>query len=238
VNRVLAQETSSPEIASKRLAVLEQAIAVFAEEGFRRADVQVIADRAAVGKGTVYRYFGNKEDLFWAAIFAVMERLEQHLFAAVDAASTPREKLRASGLAYASFFQSNPQYLEVIVQDRAEFRGKAPESHIEYHEKLIERFSQILADGIARGEFRAVDVRRTIRSLGSIFYGSMVFHCYSRDQRSLVESTADTLDIFLRGLDPASVQVKIEAVAANHGMSGECHTEQSLSQAREASGHA
>ena len=45
----------------KRLAILEQAIHTFAEQGFRDADVQLIADRAGVGKGTVYRYFGNKK---------------------------------------------------------------------------------------------------------------------------------------------------------------------------------
>ena len=36
-----------------------------------------VTDRAGVGKGTVYRYFGNKEDLFWATY-----ELEHQLYGA------------------------------------------------------------------------------------------------------------------------------------------------------------
>ena len=62
---------SCSEDPGKRQAILEQAIRTFAELGFRGADVQVIADRAGVGKGTVYRYFHSKEDLFWATTYEV-----------------------------------------------------------------------------------------------------------------------------------------------------------------------
>jgi len=41
--------------------ILEAATAVFAELGYRRTRVQDIADRAHVGKGTVYRIFPRKK---------------------------------------------------------------------------------------------------------------------------------------------------------------------------------
>ena len=64
--------------------------------GFRGTDVQVIADRAGVGKGTVYRYFRNKEDLFWAATYEVLMRLERHLEAAMEGVEGAAAKLRAA----------------------------------------------------------------------------------------------------------------------------------------------
>ena len=70
----------------KRQAILDQAIHTFAEVGFGRADVQVIADRAGVGKGTVYRYFKSKEDLFWATTYDVLLRLERCLDEAAESA--------------------------------------------------------------------------------------------------------------------------------------------------------
>lgn len=225
LTRASSKETHPPEIARKRLAVLEQAIGLFAEEGFRRADVQVVADRAGVGKGTVYRYFGNKADLFWAAIYAVMERLEAHLRVAVDAAADPEGKLRAAGLAYAEFFEDNPRYLEIFVQDRAEFRGKAPELHLEYHQNLVEHFSQIVADGVAMGQFCPLDPRATIRSLSSMLYGAVVFHCYVRDQRGLVAHTANCLEIFLRGIALAADQRPGGGAEANPGYPEACRAE-------------
>lgn len=92
----------------------------------RNADVQVIADRAGVGKGTVYRRFGNKEDPLWAATYDVVQRLERDLFAAIDPIESPLEKLRAAGVAYAGFFEANPDYLEVFLAGRAEFHGSVP----------------------------------------------------------------------------------------------------------------
>jgi len=46
--------------------ITEAAAAVFAERGFRSARVADIAERAGIGKGTVYEYFRSKEDLFLA----------------------------------------------------------------------------------------------------------------------------------------------------------------------------
>ena len=38
---------------------------VFAEQGYQSATIDAIADRAGIGKGTVYEYFRNKQELFF-----------------------------------------------------------------------------------------------------------------------------------------------------------------------------
>ncbi len=184
----------------KEGAILQQAIRTFAEVGFRGTDVQVIADRAGVGKGTVYRYFGNKQDLFWAATFDVMSQLERHLFAAMEGIEGARAKLHAAAVAYAGFFQANPECLEVFVQDRAEFRGAAPESHREYHEKLIAKFGEIFQQGIESGQFRPADARRTMLALGSVLYGIVVLGCHLARDVSVTEIAEFAVETFLSGL--------------------------------------
>jgi AcrR family transcriptional regulator len=47
----------------KRAAILEAALALFAERGFHGTAVPLIAERAKVGAGTLYRYFASKEAL-------------------------------------------------------------------------------------------------------------------------------------------------------------------------------
>ena len=138
---------TSSEDPDKRHAIVEQAIRTFAELGFRGTDVQVIADRAGVGKGTVYRYFGSKEDLFWATTFEVMLRLDQHVFSAMEGIDGACAQLRAAAIAYARFFEENPQYLEVFIQERAEFRGVGPQSHRDHHDAMIAKIGGILGAG-------------------------------------------------------------------------------------------
>lgn len=184
---------------AKHQAILEQAIATFAELGFRGTDVQVIADRASVGKGTVYRYFRNKEDLFWAATYDVMMRLERHLEAAMQGAEGAAAKLWASSMAYAEFFETHPVYLEMFVQERAEFRGRGPESHLEFHEQMIRKFGGILQQGIDAGELRPVDPRATTLALGCLLHGTVVLGSHLRPA-SVMEIARQAVELFLMGL--------------------------------------
>ncbi len=185
---------------AKRRAILDQAIEVFADEGFHQTDVQVIADRAGVGKGTVYRYFGNKEDLFWATTSYVFDRMRRHMHQAMEGVDGTLAKVEAACLAYAGFFEIHPKLLEVFVQERAMFRGTCPEAHRREHERMIEQFTRLLEEGIAAGEIRAIDPRETVAILGDAVHGAVVNKCYLPDGPDLVERTRRMIDIFFQGI--------------------------------------
>lgn len=52
----------------KRFNILQSAIQLFIEQGFDNTSMDQIAQKAEVSKQTVYSHFGNKEELFSAAI--------------------------------------------------------------------------------------------------------------------------------------------------------------------------
>jgi AcrR family transcriptional regulator len=189
----------SPEDPGKRQAILEQSLRAFAELGFRGADVQVIADRAGVGKGTVYRYFGSKEELFWATTYEVILRLDRFIFAEVERVEGGLAKLRALAAAHAEFFEANPQYLEVFVQERAEFRGPVPASHRQHHEKMIEKIGEIIQHGIDAGELRPVDTRQTTLAMACLLYGTAVLGC-RLEPMGVPRMAEYAVEVFLDGL--------------------------------------
>src|SRR5580765_6447819 len=47
--------------------ILDVAAVLFAKRGYQNTDVQVIADTLCVGKGSIYRRYSTKRDLFLAA---------------------------------------------------------------------------------------------------------------------------------------------------------------------------
>ena len=60
--------------------ILRAAAQVFAQQGYQAATIDAIAERAGIGKGTVYEYFRNKQELFFAIFdeyIASIERLAQ-----------------------------------------------------------------------------------------------------------------------------------------------------------------
>jgi AcrR family transcriptional regulator len=83
----------------KRERLLAAAAAVFAERDFHRVQVSDVAERAGVGKGTVYLYFPTKDHLHRAALEASLDGIRTEVQTAVDAAAPAEETLRRIVLA-------------------------------------------------------------------------------------------------------------------------------------------
>ena len=144
----------------RRQALAAAAAEVFAEKGFAGARIIDVAERAGVGKGTVYEYFRSKEELF----FAVFERMsrEEHarLGAEMDRDAPAAERL-------ASLVRS--MVADAVAQ--ADLYGLTFElwsgcSHETYGERLRAAFADLYRDfrghlaalvreGQAAGELRA-----------------------------------------------------------------------------------
>jgi AcrR family transcriptional regulator len=80
------------EDAPRRQAILDAALELFAERGFHGTQVPLIAARAAVGAGTVYRYFPSKEALVNILYQSWKERLAEGLQGGLPARQRPRER--------------------------------------------------------------------------------------------------------------------------------------------------
>lgn len=204
----MSRSTTSPSCtrrdAVKHKAILDQAISIFAADGFARSDVQTIADAAGVGKGTVYRYFGNKLDLFYACTLEIGKRIDERVSAAIDKVDAPLDKVRTAFMVYANFFETSPEYLELWVQDRAEFRGVKPESHYQYHNKKIDAFTAILQQAVDCGEIWPVDARKTVIALANLLLGNLVYTCChdfpEGSKKTAASMTEYAVNVFLRGL--------------------------------------
>ena len=189
---------------AKHEAIMEHAILIFAADGYARADVQAIADAAGVGKGTVYRYFGSKLELFYACTLEIGKRVDERVADAIDQIDSPLEKIRTALEIYADFFDESPDYLELWVQDRAEFRGVMPESHYQYHNKQIDGFADILQQAVDAGEIWPVVARKTVITMANLFLGNLVYTCCYGFPEGSKQTAADmakhAMDVFLRGL--------------------------------------
>src|SRR2546423_1180103 len=107
--------TKTPEQADK---MLDAAAHLFGRLRFHEVRMEDIASEAEVGKGTLYRYFADKEELY----LALLARASKQYLALIDGevakAATPRKKLRALTAASLAFFDGQP-HLGPLIQ-RAE----------------------------------------------------------------------------------------------------------------------
>lgn len=149
-----------PEARAEEL--VEAAIEVFGELGFRTATLEQVARRAGVSKGTVYLYFTSKEDLFRAMVERkVIPLIEAGEASLRDHAGSAAELLDQM---LRRFWEalSRPDMLRLTRIIKSEL-NHFPELQRLYFEQVVQRHRrllQVVAErGVADGEFRPEAVR-------------------------------------------------------------------------------
>lgn len=204
----------------KKEKILREAIRVFAQHGYRNTDVQVIADAAGVGKGTIYRYFGNKKDLFLAAADAGMKLVEERFFAAIENCSDPLDALRAATLACGEFFQDNPELVEILIQERAEFRGAIPETHLVYRQKNRGVIEEMLQRGVQTGQIRSdLDITQATNAFLNLLFGTVVCSTarISAATHLLIPILSAAVDIYIQGIRAYPLPTGVPGGPASQG---------------------
>ena len=184
--------------ARRRLEILDASALFFARLGYPNADLKLLADELGVAKGTLYRYFPSKKHLFLATVDNCMQQLSQQVNVAAVLADSPLERIEQALRAYFRFFDAHPHVVELIVQERAEFKERALPVPLEQDNSTMWR--QHFLDLIACGVLRDVAVERLIETMTSLLYG-VIFNKYICGSSETLESkTEGVLDIVFNGL--------------------------------------
>lgn len=179
--------------------ILDVAARVFAARGFPNTDVQTVADELGIGKGTIYRYFTTKKELFLAAVDRGMRRLTTHIDASMtseDPSNLFEQVLRA----YLSFFKENPELVELLIQERAEFRDRPRPTYFAHRDANVEKYHALVRRLIADGRIRQLPVETITDVMGDLMYGTMFTDYFSGRQRSPEEQAAAILEVVMGGL--------------------------------------
>ncbi len=198
--RVAGRPRDETLVARRREEILPEASLFFAEFGYRNADVQVLAERLKVGKGTVYRYFETKEALFFASVDAGIRRLIEAIDIAVEGIEDPVVHITKAVHAYLGFFERNPHIVELLIIERAEFRDREQATYFQYKERQHEYRLEVFKQAIAQGTIRPMDPDRVMRLFSDTLYGVIFTNNFSRRQVPSEKQAEEILDIFFNGI--------------------------------------
>lgn len=211
---------------SKEQRITAAAEAIFAKHGFERATVDEIIALADVGKGTVYKYFGNKEQLFYQLVLKKNQLLVERLDAAVAHSQGYEQKMIAFFTEMIKFYKENAALWQIIyfemlgssngcmvntvngvpvVISRYEAAPSDTEKEqlIRYHNILESEFcflQQILQQATEDGSFKSGDPEVATKFL---FFGvaMCLFHPHDAvEAMTPAEMAQITVDRFLNGI--------------------------------------
>ncbi|MFL5342935.1 MAG: TetR/AcrR family transcriptional regulator [Gemmataceae bacterium] len=180
--------------------ILDAAAALFARNGYPNTDVQQVADALGVGKGTVYRYFPSKEELFLAAVDRGIRQMEDYVHGSVEGVADHVELIVQAIRAYLVFFDENPQLLELFVQERAEFRGRKKPAYFAQREAGCGASNDFLRSLIAAGRLRDIPVERIRDVSGDLLFGTVFANTLAGRRPDPDEQARQITDILFHGI--------------------------------------
>lgn len=117
-------ERKEREKQERKALILEAATKMFLEDGFDKTSLRNIAEQIEYSPATIYLYYKDKNELFYAIQEQGFELLLKE-FSKTNKIKDPFQKLIAVGKAYLHFAEKNPEYYDLM------FIMRAPMLHIE-----------------------------------------------------------------------------------------------------------
>ena len=194
--------------------ILEKVALLFAAHGYADTDTQFLADQLQVGKGTLYRYFRSKEELFLAAVDFGMRKLHESVCASVALAVDPMDRIRQGVRGYLAFFVKHPEIVELMIQERAIFRDQRKSTYFhrqkEFAKQWQDHYRQLIADGL----FRDMPAERISNIISELLYGAMFTNFFSGGVPNFESQAAEIMDVVLEGILSDSQRQQRRAAAA------------------------
>jgi AcrR family transcriptional regulator len=190
--------------AQRRRTIIEAAAKQFAAHGYNDCDMECVAAEAGIGKGTLYLYFPGKQDLFFACVDLAMKQMQSAIAAAAESTSEPLEKIDRAIRAYLEFFDSRPEYVELLIQERASFRDRIRPTYFESRDANRGPWRQLYADLAAAGRLRTdIPVELILDTVSGLVYGTMFTNRLIGRTITLDEQHQAILAVIMRGISPA-----------------------------------
>src|SRR5258708_11255299 len=143
-----------------RAAILQAAVAEFAEHGIAGARTDAIARAAHVNKALLYYYFEDKGALYEAVLDHVFSGLRARVMPVLEGKLPPRQKMLEYLGAYFDYIAANPRFPRVV---QAEWMrsgtGSARMQRVakEYFRPIFRKLADLLREGIEAGGCRVVN---------------------------------------------------------------------------------
>jgi len=205
VNDVVAQpdlpNRTQRRVSKTRTRLLKAALSVFAEVGTDAATIEMITQRADLGKGTFYRHFADREAIIGALIEQCVDDLLAVISRAVGEPHSLREALDGLMNGHVEFFLSRQEEYILLFQGRMLLRldrgvtcdmERPYEDYLHCVGELVWPFLPQPVD--------VMKIRRLVCAVAGFVSGFLSFAMITMKPETVRESIEPLRDAFLTGV--------------------------------------
>lgn len=178
--------------------ILKHAARLFARKRFDEVLMDDVAAKVGVAKGTLYRFYANKEALYAAICFAWMDELIREIRPlVVQSESSPQECLETVLVHVIEHFRKHQDFFQVLQRQEAQ-------QAIKHRAELLARraaFREVYARAIRKGQMEGVVRTMNPEHAADLLMGMMrsvlVFGDQSQSPKAIARGV---LDVFFHGI--------------------------------------
>jgi len=171
-----ASRRGRPSTPFLRERIVEAASELFGNKDFDRVSIDDIAALAKTGKGSVYRQFGSKEELYITIVIEDFTRLHGEIRTELNRATSLGDRIRAMVHKILTFFWNRRQ-LFALLRDPTALPRRLERQYRAERDRLAEQVRRVIEEGVEAGTIRRdLDTRIATETLLGMLRG-IVRYC-------------------------------------------------------------
>lgn len=179
---------------------------LFSEKGYFETSMEDVARAAEYATGTIYRYFGSKEELYHQLLLRKGRAYYASIVEEMAKASTTLEKVQALIRGKLHFFFANRDFMRIYLHHLARpapgARCQPPDELKDLHEGYRRQIRELLAEGMAAGALRPANVELTLAAMTGLT-NELVMTSLEEDFASTEDEMMEfVMDFLNRGMSP------------------------------------
>jgi AcrR family transcriptional regulator len=180
-----------------RKAIVQCAAEIFSQREFHEVLTDDIAQRVGIGKGTIYRYFDSKEDLYLAAISAGLDGFNLAILSVLQQDAPLHAMVEAVARTMISHLWRHRDFF--VLMHRLESKLK-PAQRADWRNgrsEMIGMVCRVIERAISRGEIAPLNSRMAVE----VLFGMIRAVCVYRDESDRPEDLIRlVVGVFLGGV--------------------------------------
>ncbi|AMO86850.1 TetR/AcrR family transcriptional regulator [Solibacillus sp. FSL K6-1781] len=136
----------------RRHEILIAATKSFTLFGYKATTIEQVAKIANVGKGTIYTFFKNKEELFQEVVFHLIGEMKRETDQLIDVSASFMQNAHTALMKMLQFRERHLLFAKLIDEERALGTPEVQQMLLKIESEIISYVSMRIRNGIAKGE--------------------------------------------------------------------------------------
>ncbi|RLF98036.1 hypothetical protein DRN58_07730 [Thermococci archaeon] len=180
--------------------IYKAALEVFSKDGYYKADMDLVAQKAKIGKGTVYRYFESKKNLFVSLVEWGLNQLKDEILTSIEGIDDEIERINTALEVYFNFYKNHKGFYRILVYEKYNFMDEIAKKFKEKYFAHLHIIENVFHQGIQKGVFKNIDTRSTAIALIGMT-DAVLFKWLFENKSSYFDNELAALqEIFFKGI--------------------------------------